>query len=47
MEEERILEVNEAPEAKTEEKPTVEKTTVKLFGVGTDELKIEEEKEIV
>lgn len=47
MEEERALEIKEAPEAKTEEKPTIEKTTIKLSSAGTDELKAEEEKEIV
>ncbi len=45
--EEKFLRLNEAAEAKTEEEPTVEKTTVKLFDTGVGELKVEEEKEIV
>lgn len=41
---EEYLNINEAEEAKTEEAPIIEKTTIKLIDTGVGELKVEEEK---
>lgn len=42
-----ILVINEGEKAKTEKVPVVEKTTVRLFEVTTEEVKVEEENEVV